>query len=156
MESLEQITQVLNETLVESTGSQTYVTLIAVLVDSVSRKLHCVRAGHLPPLLFDSNGNSQWLDHGGGLPIGLFQDLKLTVDVYDVPEGSTLVLYTDGITEGENAANEHFGASRLNAVVKTHLEETATGIHHAIRNSLEAFAGERQPTDDSTLVVLKF
>ena len=63
-----------------------------------------MRAGHLPPLLLDNTGQSQWLEHGGGLPIGLFSDLKLTSEIYDVPKGSAVVLYTDGVTEAESPA----------------------------------------------------
>ena len=132
------------------------VTLIAVLVDSPSRKVHCVRAGHLPPLLVNGDGNSQWLEHGGGLPIGLFSDLKIMLELHDAPRGSTLVLYTDGVTEAESPSGEHYGISRLNSLVKSHHAESADRIHTAIRASLEAFMGERQQSDDSTLVVLKF
>lgn len=59
VDSLERIALNLNESLIETTRAQTFVTLIAVLVDSQSRKVHCVRAGHLPPLLVDGGGNSQ-------------------------------------------------------------------------------------------------
>ncbi len=156
VDSLERIALILNESLIETTRAQTFVTLIAVLVDSTAGKLQCVRAGHLPPLLLDSNGQSQWLEHGGGLPIGLFSELKLTLEIYDVPKGSALVLYTDGVTEAEGPAGEHFGTARLNAVVKAHHSETAESIHGAIRDSLKVFMGDCRPTDDSTLVVLRF
>jgi phosphoserine phosphatase RsbU/P len=156
VDSLERIALILNESLIETTRAQTFVTLIAVLVDSKAGKLHCVRAGHLPPLLLDGAGNSQWLEHGGGLPIGLFSDLKLMLEVHDVPKGSTVVLYTDGVTEAEGAAGEHFGTARLNAIATMHHTETAAEIHGAIRESLKTFMGECRQTDDSTLVVLKF
>jgi phosphoserine phosphatase RsbU/P len=156
VDSVERIALILNESLIETTRAQTFVTLIAVLVDSASKKLHCVRAGHLPPLLLDERGESRWLEHGGGLPIGLFSDLKLGLEIHDVPAGSTLVLYTDGVTEAESATGEHFGTARLDALVKAHHSETAASIHEAIRGSLKDFMGECRQTDDSTLVVLKF
>lgn len=156
VDSLERIALILNESLIETTKAQTFVTLIAVLVDSTSRKLHCVRAGHLPPLLLDGDGHSQWLERGGGLPIGLFTDLKLGLEIYDVPQGSTVVLYTDGVTETECTTGEHFGSARLEALVRAHYAETAAGIHNTVRGSLKTFMGQCRQTDDSTLVVLKF
>ena len=33
--------------------------------------MHCVRTGHLPPLLVDEHGKSRWLEEGNGLPIGM-------------------------------------------------------------------------------------
>lgn len=156
VESLEQIALILNESLIETTRAQTFVTLVALLVDASSRKIHCVRAGHLPPLLLDGTGDPQWLEHGGGLPIGLFPDPKLKQSVFDVPEGSGLILYTDGVTEAESPAGEHFGTARLAAILKAHHKETASSIHDAVRDSLKVFMGECEPTDDTTLVVLKF
>lgn len=156
VESLERIASILNETLIETTRAQTFVTLIALLVDSASRKVHCVRAGHLPPLRLDENGHSQWLEHGGGLPLGLFPDLKLKTEVFDVPEGSSVILYTDGVTEAESDTGEHFGTARLNSIVEMHGKEAAAAIHDAVRDSLKAFMGEHRQTDDTTLVVLKF
>jgi len=156
VDSLERIISILNESLIETTRSQTFVTLIGVLVDSATGKLHCVRAGHLPPLLLDSDGNSQWLEHGGSLPIGLFSNMKVQLETHDITNGSTLVLYTDGVTEAESGSGEHFGATRLNAVVKAHQTESAAEMHRSIRASLKTFMGGCRQTDDSTLVVLKF
>jgi phosphoserine phosphatase RsbU/P len=130
--------------------------LIGVLVDSEAGKLHCVRAGHFPPLLADPDGNSQWLEQGGALPLGLFRNLKLQLETYEISRGSTLVLYTDGVTETESDSSEHFGAARLRATVQSHHAESASAIHETVRRSLKAFMGECRQTDDSTLVVLKF
>lgn len=154
--SLERIALILNETLVETTRVQTFVTLIAVLVDPVGGKLHVVCAGHNPPLVMDSDGNSIWLERGGGPPVGLFSNMKFAREIYEIPHGSTVVIYTDGVTEAEDPTDEQFGMDRLNAVVCTHHTETAAEMHTAIRAALQDFIGERMPTDDSTLIVLKF
>ena len=91
----------------------------------------------------------------GGLPIGLFPGVTVSMETYDIPQGSTVVLYTDGVTEAESPVREHFGMARLCGVVAAKHGETARGIHEAIRGALTAFTGECQPSDDSTLVVLK-
>jgi len=154
--SIERIALILNETLVETTRVQTFVTLMAVLVDPVAGKIHCVCAGHNPPLVVGADGETRWLERGGGPPVGLFANQKFTREIYDIPRGSTLVIYTDGVTEAEDPTDEQFGTDRLNAVVSTHRTETAQQVHNAIRTSLHEFIGERQPSDDSTLLVLKF
>jgi sigma-B regulation protein RsbU (phosphoserine phosphatase) len=156
VDSLERITLSLNESLIETTRAQTFVTLIGVLVDPSAGKLYCVRAGHLPPLLVDAGGQSQWLEKGGALPIGLFSDLKIQIETYEISKESILVLYTDGVTETESSRAEHFGFGRLDAVAKAHQRYSASAIHDAVRKSLKEFMGERPQTDDSTLVVLKF
>jgi sigma-B regulation protein RsbU (phosphoserine phosphatase) len=156
VDSLERIASILNESLIETTRAQTFVTLIGVLADPAAGKVHCIRAGHLPPLLLDGEGNSQWLEHGGGLPIGLFPDLKLQLETYDVAKGWTLALYTDGVTEAENGRSEHFGTARLDSTIKAHHKESAAAIHKGVRDHLKMFMGDCRPTDDSTLVILKF
>jgi sigma-B regulation protein RsbU (phosphoserine phosphatase) len=156
MHSLERIMLILNETLVETTRVQTFVTLMAALVDPVGGKLHCVCAGHNPPLVVDPDGNSRWLERGGSPPVGLFSDLKFAREIYEIPHGATVVIYTDGVTDAEDLTDEQFGMDRLNAVVCTHHTESAAEIHDAVRASLQEFMGERTPTDDSTLIVLKF
>jgi sigma-B regulation protein RsbU (phosphoserine phosphatase) len=154
--SLERIALILNETLVETTRVQTFVTLMAALVDPIGGRLHCVCAGHNPPLVVDEDGNSRWLERGGGPPVGLFSNMKFAREIYDIPHGSTVVIYTDGVTEAEDPSDEQFGMDRLNAVVCTHHTESAADIHKAVRTALQEFMGERTPTDDSTLIVLKF
>jgi len=156
VDSLEPLALILNEALVETTRAQTYVTLIALMVDPAGGQFHCVRAGHHPPLLVEADGKIRWLDNGGALPLGLFQDLNVTTETYDVLAGSTLVLYTDGITEAENPAKEHFGLERLGHVVASHRAESPASIHQAIRSSLETFVGSEKFSDDTTLVVMKF
>jgi sigma-B regulation protein RsbU (phosphoserine phosphatase) len=153
---LERIALVLNESLIETTRTQTYVTLLAILVDATDGKLHCLRAGHHPPLLVDKNGTTRWLDHGGGLPIGLFGDLKVSTETYDIEPGTSVVLYTDGVTEAQNPAGEHFGLQRLDSTAIQLHTDSARNIHDGIRNALYQFMGESNPTDDTTLVVLKF
>jgi serine phosphatase RsbU (regulator of sigma subunit) len=156
VEPLERIALILNESLIETTHAQTFVTMIAVLADPVAGKLHCVRAGHLPPLMLDTDGKARWLERGGGLPIGLFKELKPTREVYDVPRGAVVVLYTDGITEAESPSGEHFGMERLSALAGEHRERSAKEIHDAIREEWKMFMGEGAASDDSTLIVLKF
>jgi serine phosphatase RsbU (regulator of sigma subunit) len=156
VEPLERIGLILNDSLLETTHAQTYVTLIAVLVNPVGGTLHCVRAGHLPALLVSEDGKSRWLEEGGGLPIGLFPEMKLTREVYDLPRGSVVVLYTDGITEAESPSGEHFGLGRISRIAEERHKASAREIHDAIRAEWTAFMGDGKPSDDSTLVVLKF
>lgn len=156
VEPLERIALILNKSLIETTRSQTYVTWIAVMVDPSAARMQSVRAGHLPALLLDAAGKSRFLEEGGGLPIGLFEEMRLSRELYEVRPGSTLVLYSDGITEAESASGEHFGLDRLRAVAEKNCKRSAREIHEAIREAWQEFIGEGNAGDDSTLVVLKF
>jgi len=154
--SLEKIASILNETLVETTGPGTFVTLMIMLVDPVKRRLHYICAGHNPPLHVDCTGKGFLIDKGGGPPVGLFPHLTYSREILEVEAGSTILIYTDGVSEAENVNRDQFGIDRLAAVVRNHRLDSAVGIHNGIRAGLFDFVGDHPSSDDSTMIVLKF
>jgi sigma-B regulation protein RsbU (phosphoserine phosphatase) len=153
---IEEITSVLNETFVETTGAGAFVTMLIMLVDPVGRRVHYVRAGHNPPLFVANDGAARLFDGGGGPPVGLFSGLKFKREISNVEPGSVLVMYTDGVNEAHNSHDEQFGTERLVQVVTGARKSSANGIHASIRSSLRDFVGDEPTHDDSTLIVLKF
>ncbi len=154
--ALEKIAMILNDTLVETTGPGTFVTLAIVLVDSKSRRLHYICAGHNPLLHVDCTGKAFLIERGGGPPVGLFAHLSYAREIVEVDAGSTIVVYTDGVSEAEDKNQEQFGLDRLAGIVQEHHSESATGVHTGIRAALSSFVGDVPPNDDSTMIVLKF
>jgi sigma-B regulation protein RsbU (phosphoserine phosphatase) len=154
--SLEKVAMILNDTLVETTGPGTYVTLMIMLVDPLKRRLHCISAGHNPPLHVDITGHAQLLDKGGGPPVGLFSHLTYTREIVEVERGSVIVIYTDGVSEAENSERDQFGLERLSDVVSQQKTKSANDIHGDIRSALSEFVGDHSASDDSTMIVLKF
>jgi sigma-B regulation protein RsbU (phosphoserine phosphatase) len=69
--------------------------------------------------------------------------------------GDGVVLYTDGITEAANTANELYGLERLCEVVSQHWEASADAIKQAIVDDVTRHIGDQKVYDDLTLVVLK-
>ena len=154
--SIEKISTILNDTLVETTGPGTFVTLAIVLVDPIKKRLHYICAGHNPLLHVDCTGQAFLIDRGGGPPVGLFSRLTYTREIIEVDAGSTIVIYTDGVSEAEDKDQEQFGLDKLCAVVQEHRTASAPGVHAEIRAALASFVGEVAPNDDSTMIVLKF
>jgi phosphoserine phosphatase RsbU/P len=74
---------------------------------------------------------------------------------YVLSPGDVLVLYSDGITERNNAADELYGTERLRELVAENHELSATELVTRIFDSAEEFAGGVPANDDGTLVVLK-
>jgi len=65
-----------------------------------------------------------------------------------------VVLYTDGVTEACNSADEAYGAERLIEEVQAHGDGAAAAIVDRICQSVTAFAGSAAQSDDITLTVL--
>jgi sigma-B regulation protein RsbU (phosphoserine phosphatase) len=154
--SLEKVAMILNDTLVETTGPGTYVTLMIMLVDPLKRRLHCISAGHNPPLHVDLTGHARLLDKGGGPPAGLFSHLTYSREIVEVERGSVIIIYTDGVSEAENSERDQFGLERLSDVVAQQRHKSAVDIHSDIRSALSEFVGDHSASDDSTMIVLKF
>ena len=154
--SLERITYILNDMILESTQTQSFLTLMIMLVDPTTHRVHVISAGHNPPVLVNGPGEARLITDGGGPPVGLFTGLRWAREILDVSPGSTFVIYTDGVSEAERADEEQFGTDRLSDVVRRHNQGSAKEVHDAIREALADFVGGHPANDDSTLMVLKF
>jgi phosphoserine phosphatase RsbU/P len=154
--AIEDVTEILNETFVETTSAGVFVTMLIMLVDPIGNRVHYIRAGHNPPLIVSREGQCTLFDGGGSPPVGLFPSLKFKREISRVEPGSVLVVYTDGVSEAENAQDEQFGVDRMVEVVAAGRQSSAGGIHGSIRSALKDFVGDEPTHDDSTLIILKF
>ncbi len=92
-----------------------------------------------------------------GFPIGLEEEITHFVAYADLQllTGDVVVLYTDGITEAENANGELYGLKRLTEVAKDNWQKSAEEIKQAVIDDLWQYIGEHTIHDDVTLVILK-
>jgi serine phosphatase RsbU (regulator of sigma subunit) len=92
-----------------------------------------------------------------GFPVGLEPEIQHWVQAASISlaPGDGVVLYTDGITEAANAANDLYGIERLCEVVSQHWEASAETIKQAVIEDVTRHIGEQKVYDDLTLVVLK-
>jgi phosphoserine phosphatase RsbU/P len=101
----------LNRLMVEDFPSGKFVTLIYAVLDPAKRTLKFASAGHLPPLLVNTDG-ARFLQSELGMPLGLtrgeFSDTQIQLG-----EGSRLLFYSDGITEAAGPSDEEYGPERL-------------------------------------------
>ncbi|CDM97671.1 SpoIIE family protein phosphatase [Limnospira fusiformis SAG 85.79] len=92
-----------------------------------------------------------------GFPIGLVDDISEFISHYTtyLNAGDVVVLYTDGITEAENADQLHYGVVRLCEVVAENRHLTAAEIRQSIINDVMEYIGDHQVHDDMTMLVCK-
>jgi serine phosphatase RsbU (regulator of sigma subunit)/PAS domain-containing protein/anti-sigma regulatory factor (Ser/Thr protein kinase) len=87
-----------SEETAESAGAIAGATCLYAIYDPVDRRCTMARAGHLPPAIVYPDGTVEFLELPAGPPLGVGGLPFDTAEVV-VPEGSTLVLYTDGLVE---------------------------------------------------------
>lgn len=102
----------LNRDLLGRFGNDRYATMFYGEFDSGSRLLRYINAGHCPALLISERGEVTELSDGE-LPIGLFPEIRYQELRVTLAKGSTVVVYTDGVTDAMNSQEDEFGEERL-------------------------------------------
>jgi len=113
-----------------------------------------VNAGHNPPVLLRAGGAVEALE-AGGVILGILPGALYVGGEVTLAPGDLVALYTDGVTEGADAANEMWGEERLTALLKSAAASAARDIATRIVREVRAFEGERGPADDITVLVAK-
>jgi len=149
------VVQKVNQRLIKDTHSRQFVTLFYGVLDARNCEMFYCNAGHNPPYLFTPGEtvSVQSLGHTGS-PLGIFQGKSWKTGTTCFQPGDLLVLYTDGVTEAENARHEFFGCDRLVGVVRENLGKSARELHELVIRDLCEFAGDLSHCDDITLMVL--
>ncbi len=101
-----------NEHVTRLEKSIQFVTALYGILDCATGNFDYARAGHEPPLLLASEG-VQRLPHGPGMALGLWEDITLDIGRVHLAKGSSLLLFTDGMTDCRNPAGEAFGLERI-------------------------------------------
>ena len=109
-------------------------------------------AGHYPPILVRADGSVERLAAGGAV-LGVFPDGAYEQAQVTFQTGDRLVLYTDGITEAFNAAEEEFGEPRLVDLVVANRACSAPSLQARLASAVADFSSGRFQ-DDATLIVM--
>lgn len=134
---------------------EAFVTAFYGVYDPQSRKLVYASAGHNPPRVKRcAAGVVISLNKSGGLPLGVMENAEYNESSFYLQFDDQIVLYTDGITETHNAANEQFGESRIDEVLSKCGLDSAELMHNLL-TSVDEFANGVPPHDDRTVIVLR-
>ncbi|MGH7784584.1 MAG: SpoIIE family protein phosphatase, partial [Candidatus Binatia bacterium] len=151
---LPEIIRSVNQYLAENTPANRFVTLFAAELDPQTGKMRYINAGHNPPLVGRSDGTIEQLD-SGGFPLGILPTAEFEMGEIELGSGEAVVIYSDGVSEANNVAEEEFGMDRLTEVVKRNLGASAAGIRDKVESALSAFTETAPANDDITLVIVK-
>jgi sigma-B regulation protein RsbU (phosphoserine phosphatase) len=116
-------------------------------------QVEIVNAGHNPPLLL--HGSEVEPLPATGLPLGLFSSGPYASRTLHVAPGELLLLYTDGLSEAQNASGEELGVERLVHVLERHRSATPASLIEAVLAEVAAFQDGASRSDDLTLLALR-
>jgi len=144
----------LNRITSEHCPANRFISLFFCVLDGTTGEVVFCNAGHNPPVLVRANGEHE-LVKGGGPVIGLLPSIEYKEYPLRLEPGDLLVIYSDGVTEAVNAANEQFGAGRLAELAVSQRMKSASDIVAAVNSAVETFTGGAPQSDDITLIVAR-
>lgn len=150
----EDIFRRISRRLYQRTSMEKYATAVLVVIDTESGRIRFANAGHNPVLILEEEGEVRRLE-ATGPPLGIFAESDYERAELQLAPGATLLLYTDGLTEGTNPQEEEYGLDRLIEAARAHLALDLEALSIALSQDLRRFAQGTPLLDDLTLVMAR-
>jgi len=131
-----------------------FVTVFYGVLNIETGELTYARAGHEPALMLTPDGTVKRLPHKTGMAIGLWEDITLDEQTVNLPSGSTLLLYTDGMTDCRNPQGEPFGLEGIIDLLGGYVDLSAQKVCDRMLQTLKDYQSGSKQDDDVTLVAV--
>lgn len=144
----------INRDLMRSNEEAMSVTMIVGQIDLASGMVSLVCAGHEDPYVAQADRTVRRCRLEGGPPLGMIE-YDYPVETIRLGVGDTLVLVTDGITEAQDSGGRLYGRDSI-VLNLQQPDPSARFICEAIRDDVRRFESHQDPTDDLTIMALRF
>ncbi|MCR5717531.1 MAG: PP2C family protein-serine/threonine phosphatase [Oscillospiraceae bacterium] len=155
-ESVEEILTNANNQLDEGNGGELFVTVWLGLYNIRTGELTFSEAGHENPLLLHANGEVEIVKpKRKRIPLASMGGIRYLSNTMQLQKGDCLFLYTDGVPEATNDANEMYGMERLNELMQKQTDLEPTALLQAVRKDVDVFVGDAPQFDDLTMLAIR-
>ncbi len=134
--------------------STQFVTALYGLLNRNTGEFLYARAGHEPPLLLTPDGKVERLPHGPGMSLGMWDAITVDQRSVQLQPGSTLLLFTDGMTDCRNPEGESFGLERIKSTLSGLAGMSAQQVCDRLLDMLKTYEGSAPQDDDLTLAAI--
>lgn len=141
----------LNNELCAGNEESIFITAFFGVLDTESGRLSCLRAGHEQPMLLHG-GEVVPVGEESNSVLGVFEDADYLAEELVLAPGDTLLMFTDGLNEGINPAEEAFGYERIAEVLRRCGDDPTAALYEALLD----FCGSAEQFDDVTMLALSF
>ena len=147
----------MNEIIADMNESNMFVTLFVGVLDLPTGRLRYSNAGHDAPLLVGSGVGTLVCD--SNIPVGVMSSWKFTLQEAQIFTGTTIFLYTDGLTEAEDATHAQFRMERVNDVAiqaLAHQQQEPRQLIGLMTDAVHQFVGDAEQSDDLTMMAIQY
>jgi phosphoserine phosphatase RsbU/P len=143
-----------NRELCQDNSDMMFVTLFFAMIEPATGELEFCNAGHNAP--YRLNGKTvETIEGGKGIILGVRPDAVYSTGRLALAPGDGVYLFTDGVTEANNAAEELFGETRLEAVLRAADGAPCAEIVKSVAYAVRGFVGDALPSDDITMLAIR-
>ena len=150
------IVNALNKSLSAGNESNMFVTFFLGILDVESGILKYSNAGHNPPLLVHPDGTTEFFELTKDIPVGLFDDFDYGEKELKLFKNDKLFLYTDGVTEAEDAEEKLYSDQKLIDCVRAHFESQTKDLIRFVAEDIALHVKGNQQSDDLTMLSIVY
>ena len=151
----EEVLKEVNRIINKGNDSNMFVTCFYAVINTKTGRMDFANAGHNPPIVGQKK-EYHYLKCKPGFVLGPLKDVFVTNESYQLKNGDTLTLYTDGITEARNSKGLFYGEDRLIAVFNNKQYSCLLELHHTLKDDIERFVDGEDQADDMTYLTMKY
>jgi len=141
----------INDALSDGNDMGMFVTLVTIKITLDDMMMDFTNAGHNPMLIVYPDGHAEYLKCLPNIACGLFPGFEYKKEFFQLQRGMRIVMYTDGVTEAENASKDQYGEQRLLEFAQSRpQDEDSESFVNALLDSVKEFANGNDQNDDIT------
>lgn len=150
------IADVVNRELCQNNRDHMFVTLFLGFLDTHSGVLTYVNAGHLGPSVLRTSGAIEGVDAKPEMPLAVRAAAAYQDRTAALLPGDAVFVFSDGVIEAMNVAEEFYGGERLKADLSAVAGLTPEEMVRSVKDRVDAFTGEAPKADDITMLALRW
>ncbi len=154
LRSLPELGARINDLLYAASPSNKFVTAILLELDTATGAGRYINAGHNECVLLKNCGEVELLK-STGLPLGMLPGMPYEERRVQLEPGDLVALYSDGVPEAYDEAENEWGDARLIGCLRAAGKEPSQIVVQRVISELDSFAGAAPQHDDITLLVLR-
>jgi sigma-B regulation protein RsbU (phosphoserine phosphatase) len=152
----DEILRQLNDELAEQNPRGMFVTMQCLVFDLDRRRISCAGAGHHQLAILSPGRPPRLAFPSSGRPVGLMPSNPIECETLPLESGDTFVLFSDGVSEAMNTAEDFYGEDRLLAVLADASGSTPSGTVARVLADVRAFTAGAKQSDDITVLAVQY
>ena len=145
-----------NRQLLENNQAEMFVTAWVGVLNIATGEGVAANAGHEHPALRKKDGGFELIKYRHSPALAAMEDVPFAEHAFYMEPGDSVFIYTDGVPEATNSAQELYGTDRLVDALNESPDQSPRGLLNSVRESIREFVGPAVQFDDMTMLCLEY